>query len=55
MFIAVNNDAINEADEVFIVYLELVDAVDLNRVHLGVRNGSLCRIGDNDRKSKTVI
>ena len=41
---------VNEAKEVFIVHLELVDAVDPNRVNLDRRNASLCRIGDNDRK-----
>ena len=32
------------------MYLELVDAVDSNRVDLTDRNASLCHIGDNDRK-----
>ena len=54
LFINVTDDIINEADEVFVVHLELVDAVDPNRVDLGVRNASLCRIGDDDRKFETV-
>ena len=48
--IILTNDVINEADEVFVVHLEVVDAVDPNRVNLESRNASLCRIGDNDRK-----
>ena len=54
VFINVRDDTINEADEVFVVLLEVVDAVDPNRVDLGVRNASLCRIGDDDRKLETV-
>ncbi len=49
--ISLINDEINEGAEVFVVMLELVDAVDPDRVDLRVRNASLCRIGDNDRKS----
>ncbi len=48
--IPLTNDEINEGAEVFVVMLELVDAVDASRVDLSVRNVSLCRIGDNDRK-----
>ncbi len=48
--ISLTNDEINEGAEVFVVMLELVDAVDASRVDLSVRNVSLCRIGDNDRK-----
>ena len=48
--IGITNDIINEAGEVFVVRLELVNAVDPNRVNLNVRIASLCRIGDNDRK-----
>ncbi len=44
------DDEINEGAEVFVVMLELVDAVDASRIDLSVRNVSLCRIGDNDRK-----
>ena len=51
----VTDDTINEADEVFVVLLEFVDAVDPNRVDLSFRNASLCRIGDNDRKLETVL
>ena len=48
VLIAVMDDIINEAEEVFVVRLELIAAVDPNRVNLGVRNASLCHIGDND-------
>ncbi len=45
------DDNINEGDEVFVVFVELVDAVDDSRVDFSIRNATLCRIGDNDRKS----
>ncbi len=48
--ISLADDEINEGAEVFVVMLELVDAVDASRVDLTVLNVSLCRIGDNDRK-----
>ncbi len=48
--ITLTNDEINEGAEVFVVMLELVDAVDASRIDLSVWNVSLCRIGDNDRK-----
>ncbi len=46
--IPVNDDSINEGLEVFVVILELVDAVDQSRVDLSIRNATLGRIGDND-------
>ncbi len=49
--IPVNDDNINEGDEVFVVFVELVDAVDDSRVGFSVWNAALCRIGDNDSKS----
>ena len=48
--ISLTDDTINEADEVFVVLLELNATMDPNQVNLGARNASLCRIGDNDRK-----
>ena len=54
VFINLTDDMINEADEVFVVRLELVDALDPNRVDLDARDASLCRIGDNDRMLETV-
>ncbi len=48
--ISLTNDEINEGGEVFVLMLELIDAVDASRVDLSVRNVSLCHIGDNDRK-----
>ncbi len=48
--ITLTDDEINEGAEVFVVMLELVDAVDASRIDLSFRNVSLCRIGDNDRK-----
>ncbi len=49
--IPVNDDNIKEGDEVFVVFVELVDAVDDSRVGFSVWNPALCRIGDNDSKS----
>ncbi len=49
--IPINDDNINEGNEVFIVFVELVDAVDDSRVGFSVRDAILCRIGDNDSKS----
>ncbi len=48
--IAITDDGINEAEEVFVVILELVAAQNPDKVDLNVRNVSLCTIGDNDRK-----
>ena len=49
--VPVTDDAINEATEqVFVVELMLVSSLDPNTVDLTVRNSSLCRIIDNDRK-----
>ncbi len=49
--IPINDDNINEGGEVFVVFMELVDAVDDSRVGFNVRDAILCRIGDNDCKS----
>ncbi len=49
--IPVNDDNINEGGEVFVVFVELVDAVDDSRVGFSVRDATLCRIGDNDSES----
>ena len=49
--VPVTDDAINEATEqVFVVELMLVSSSDPNTIDLTVRNSSLCRIIDNDRK-----
>ena len=48
------DDAINEAEEVFVVVLELVDAVNPGTVDLKEINATLCKILDNDRKYITV-
>ena len=50
--ISIINDEINEADEFFVVVLEIVDAVNPAIVDLSVQNASLCQIMDNDRKWK---
>ncbi len=49
--ISTNDDNINEGNEVFVAFVELVDAVNDSRVDLSVRNATLCLIGDNDSKS----
>ena len=51
--IPITNDDIDEVDEVFVVVLELVDAVNPDRVDILVRPASLCRIVDED--SKTLL
>ena len=49
--VPVTDDAINEATEqVFVIELMLVSSLDPNTIDLTVRNSSLCRIIDNDRK-----
>ena len=48
--IPITNDDIDEVDEVFVVVLELVDAVNPDRVDILVRSASLCRIVDEDSK-----
>ncbi len=47
----INEDNINEGDEVFVVFMELVGAVDDSRIDFSFRNATLCRIGDNDSES----
>ena len=42
------NDDIDEVNEVFAVLLELVSAVNPDKVFLDERNASLCRIVDDD-------
>ena len=44
------NDNIDEVTEFFGVKLELVSAVNEDRVFLNERNQSLCRIVDDDSK-----
>ncbi len=46
--IPINDDDINEGDEVLVVFVELVDAVDDSRVD--IRNAILCVLEDNDSK-----
>ena len=53
--IPIVDDAINEATEqVFVVELRLVSSLDPATVDLDTRPSSLCRIIDNDRKSREV-
>ncbi len=49
--IPINDDDIDEGNEEFVVFVELVDAVDNSRVDLSERNVTLCHLGDNDGKS----
>ena len=42
------DDDVNEAEEVFVVLLELVSAENPDKVDLSQRKASLCRIGDDD-------
>ena len=50
-FIPIVDDLIDEDDEqLFVVYIQVVSAVDLAQVQNTERNISTCRIIDNDRK-----
>ena len=50
--IALINDAVNEADEqVFIVQLRLINSTNSGAIDITIRQNSLCRITDDDRKS----
>ena len=46
--VPVVNDDIEEVDELFVLVLELVSAVNPDRVDLSERNISLARINDDD-------
>ena len=49
--IPVVDDTIDEAEEQqFIAFLEVTDAINLGRVDNSVRNTTICRINDDDRK-----
>ena len=49
--IPVVDDTIDEADEQqFIAFLEVTDAINLSNVDNSVRNITICRIDDDDRK-----
>ncbi len=49
--IPISDDNIIEGDEVFVVFMELVGAVDDSRMDFSFRNATLCRIRDNDSES----
>ena len=54
--IGIVNDTINEAEQDFALLLELVDAVNPDRVDLrSERFISLARIFDNDRKGTNIF
>ena len=44
------DDAVNEAEQVFVVELRLVSSINPATVDLSIQPTSLCRIVDNDRK-----
>jgi hypothetical protein len=46
------DDVINEANQVFVAYLEILDAVNTDLIGLP-RSKSYCNIVDNDSKSDT--
>ena len=50
VFIPITDDDINEADEGFVVLLEVVDPAVAPFVDLSTRNATLGRIDDNDGK-----
>ena len=54
--IAIVDDGVNEAEQFFALILEVVDAIDPDRVDLqSGRFASLARIIDDDRKGTNVI
>ena len=54
--IQIIDDDINEVEQVFALFLEVVDAIDPGRVDLqSGRFASLARIFDDDCKGKNVI
>ena len=48
--IPIFDDIVNEAEQMFIVELQLVSSINPATVDLSRRPVSLCRIADNDRK-----
>ena len=48
--IEIVDDNINEVEQLFIIFLQVVTAVDPSRVDLGGRFATLGRIIDDDRK-----
>ena len=54
--IGIENDEINEVEQVFIIFLQVVDAVDPARVDLqSGRFATLGRILDDDRKCEVAL
>ena len=47
--VSIVDDSIDEAEQNFIVYFEVIDAVNSNTYVIN-RNLAICRIADNDRK-----
>ena len=54
-FIFITDDAINEAEQVFIAELILVSSSDPATIDLSIRPSTLCRIIDNDRKYESIL
>ena len=50
IFVPIVDDDINEASEFFVAIVELIDAVDPERVTFNQRSATLCEITDNDGK-----
>ena len=48
--IGIVDDAINEAEQVFVVQLQLISSVSQTSIDSSAQPSSLCRIIDNDRK-----
>ena len=53
--ISIFDDDIDEADEGFVILLEVVDPAVAPFVDISFRNTSLCRIDDNDCKSDMLF
>ena len=54
ILVPIVDDGINEASEFFVAIVELIDAVDSERVTFNQRSATLCEITDNDRKLSAV-
>ena len=53
--IFITDDAINEAEQVFIAELIHVSSLDPATIDLSIRPSTLCRIIDNDRKYESIL
>lgn len=53
-FIRIVDDRINEPLQIFVAYLEVIDAINPALVDTAIRNVSICFIFDNDGKDSNA-